>query len=125
MRSSSVSGIRAFAKQACAGAGIAGAAPALLAAPALADSADTAPGLGDAPVELTGVVVTGERNASEDPRLGEVLDAPQTITIVPQQVIEQRGAASLRDVLRSVTGISMQAGEGGVPAGDQLAIRGF
>ncbi|MES2709592.1 MAG: TonB-dependent siderophore receptor [Verrucomicrobiota bacterium] len=53
-------------------------------------------------------------------------DVPQTITVVPQTVIEARGATSLRDVLRNVPGISMQAGEGGggLP-GDNLSIRGF
>jgi catecholate siderophore receptor len=40
-------------------------------------------------------------------------------------VIEAQGATTLRDVLRNVTGISIQAGEGGVPAGDNLSIRGF
>jgi catecholate siderophore receptor len=52
-------------------------------------------------------------------------DIPQTITVVPNQVIESQGATTLRDVLRNVTGISIQAGEGGVPAGDNLSIRGF
>jgi catecholate siderophore receptor len=52
-------------------------------------------------------------------------DIPQTITIVPRTVIEDQNATTLRDVLRNVTGISMQAGEGGVPAGDNLSIRGF
>ncbi len=54
-----------------------------------------------------------------------LLDIPQTITIVPRTVIEEQNATTLRDVLRNVTGISMQAGEGGVPAGDNLTIRGF
>jgi catecholate siderophore receptor len=44
---------------------------------------------------------------------------------VPASVIEAQGATTLRDVLRNVTGISIQAGEGGVPAGDNLSIRGF
>jgi catecholate siderophore receptor len=52
-------------------------------------------------------------------------DIPQTITVVPSRVIESQGATTLRDVLRNVTGISIQAGEGGVPAGDNLSIRGF
>jgi catecholate siderophore receptor len=52
-------------------------------------------------------------------------DIPQTITVVPASVIEAQGATTLRDVLRNVTGISIQAGEGGVPAGDNLSIRGF
>jgi catecholate siderophore receptor len=50
---------------------------------------------------------------------------PQTITVVPSSVIEAQNATTLRDVLRNVTGISIQAGEGGVPAGDNLSIRGF
>jgi catecholate siderophore receptor len=54
-----------------------------------------------------------------------LLDTPQTVTIVPKAVIEERAATTLRDVLRNVSGISMQAGEGGTPAGDQLSIRGF
>jgi catecholate siderophore receptor len=50
---------------------------------------------------------------------------PQTITVIPESIIEQQGATTLRDVLKNVTGISIQAGEGGVPAGDNLSIRGF
>ncbi len=65
-----------------------------------------------------------ERPAS--PKYTEPLrNIPQTITIVPRTVIEEQNATTLRDVLRNVTGISIQAGEGGVPAGDNLTIRGF
>ncbi|MEA3207267.1 MAG: catecholate siderophore receptor [Chthoniobacter sp.] len=39
---------------------------------------------------------------------------PQTITVVPETVIREQGATTLRDVLRNVPGISIQAGEGGV-----------
>lgn len=53
-------------------------------------------------------------------------DVAQTVTVIPKEVITEQGAASLRDVLRNVPGISMQAGEGGGgPAGDNLSIRGF
>jgi catecholate siderophore receptor len=52
-------------------------------------------------------------------------DIPQTIQLVPRALIEEQNATTLRDVLRNVTGISIQAGEGGVPAGDNLSIRGF
>jgi catecholate siderophore receptor len=52
-------------------------------------------------------------------------DIPQTITVIPNNVMQSQGATTLRDVLRNVTGISIQAGEGGVPAGDNLSIRGF
>ncbi len=52
-------------------------------------------------------------------------DIPQTITIIPRSVIQEQNATTLRDVLRNVPGITIQAGEGGVPAGDNLTIRGF
>ncbi|MDB6004047.1 MAG: iron transport outer rane receptor [Prosthecobacter sp.] len=52
-------------------------------------------------------------------------DIPQTITVIPKAVIEDRGAFSLRDVLKNTPGISMQAGEGGNVSGDNLSIRGF
>lgn len=52
-------------------------------------------------------------------------DVPQTITVVPQRIIEEQGATSLRDILRNSPGITFQAGEGGTPAGDQMTIRGF
>ncbi len=46
--------------------------------------------------------------------------------MVDAELIHAQGATTLRDVLRNVTGISIQAGEGGggLP-GDNLAIRGF
>lgn len=54
-----------------------------------------------------------------------LIDTPQTITVIPKQVIEQQGATNLRDILRNSPGITFQAGEGGTPAGDQMTIRGF
>ena len=60
------------------------------------------------------------------PKFTEPLrDIPQTINVIPQAMIQEQGATTLRDVLRNVVGITFQAGEGGVPAGDQLTIRGF
>jgi catecholate siderophore receptor len=55
-----------------------------------------------------------------------LVDTPQSITVVGSELIQAQAAISLRDVLRNVTGISIQAGEGGggLP-GDNLAIRGF
>ena len=86
------------------------------------------------PAKLPDVVVPGQKENAEpykpetlqSPRYTEPLrDVPQTITVVPRAVIEQQNATTLRDVLRNVPGISFQAGEGGVPAGDNLSIRGF
>ena len=81
-------------------------------------------------VEVRGVEesveVTGRISSLSTPKLTEPLrDIPQTITVIPRAVMEEQGATTLRDVLRNVAGITFQAGEGGVPAGDQLSIRGF
>ena len=54
-----------------------------------------------------------------------LLDTPQTITVISKEMIEQQGATTLRDVLRNVPGLTVTAGEGGAPAGDNLTIRGF
>lgn len=54
-----------------------------------------------------------------------LLDVPQTITVVPKQIIKEQNAASLTDILRNSPGISMTAGEGGAAAGDNLSMRGF
>lgn len=67
------------------------------------------------------------RPAPSSPKYTEPLrDTPQSLTVIPQALIERQGASTLRDVLRNVTGISLQAGEGGggLP-GDNLTIRGF
>ena len=54
-----------------------------------------------------------------------LLDTPQSVTIVSADLMQEQGVTTLRDALRNVPGISMQAGEGGVPAGDNLSLRGF
>jgi len=52
-------------------------------------------------------------------------DIPQTITVIPDAVMKEQSVTTLRDVLRNVSGISLQGGEGSIPAGDNLVIRGF
>jgi catecholate siderophore receptor len=54
-----------------------------------------------------------------------IRDIPQSITVVPQELMQQQGVSSLQDALRNVTGISFQAGEGGGAQGDNLSLRGF
>ncbi|VVP85803.1 putative TonB-dependent receptor BfrD [Pseudomonas fluorescens] len=54
-----------------------------------------------------------------------LLDTPQTITVVPSQVIQEQQALSLRQVLANVSGITFNAGEGGGGSGDSINIRGF
>lgn len=55
-----------------------------------------------------------------------LLDTPQTITVIPQAVIRDRAAATLRDVLRNSPGITFQAGEGGggLPGDQNFSLRG-
>ena len=54
-----------------------------------------------------------------------ILDTPQTITVISKEVMEEQGATTLRDVLKNVPGLTITAGEGGNPAGDNLTLRGF
>ena len=54
-----------------------------------------------------------------------LLDTPQTVTVVPAQVIQDQQALSLRSVLSNVSGITFNAGEGGGGSGDSINIRGF
>jgi catecholate siderophore receptor len=80
-------------------------------------------------LELEGVAASVEilgRITASSPKYTEPLrDTPQTITVIPRTVIEEQGATTLRDVLRNVPGLTMTAGEGGTPAGDNLTLRGF
>ncbi|MDP0491269.1 MAG: TonB-dependent siderophore receptor [Verrucomicrobiota bacterium JB023] len=54
-----------------------------------------------------------------------VAEIPQTLTVIPEEVIREQNADSLSDILRNVPGISLQAGEGGAAPGDSLTMRGF
>lgn len=121
-------GIRAYRRTALALAG----STLMIGTGALAEDEAAAPpanqdweALGDADESI---VVTGERERINtlNSRLGDVRDAPQSISIVSKEVMEQQAVSSLRDVLRNVSGISMAAGEGGGgPGGDNLTLRGF
>jgi catecholate siderophore receptor len=73
-----------------------------------------------ASVEILGGITAASPKYTEPLR-----DTPQTITVIPKTVIEEQGATTLRDVLRNVPGLTMTAGEGGTPAGDNLTLRGF
>ena len=71
------------------------------------------------------VTATVDALATSSPKYAEPLqDIPQTISSVPQEIIQQQGSTTLRDALRNVAGISLAAGEGGAQ-GDNLTIRGF
>ncbi|WP_346839088.1 TonB-dependent siderophore receptor [Microbulbifer sp. SAOS-129_SWC] len=80
----------------------------------------------DGAIEEMQVVDRQPEQAPESVRFPRpLLDTAQTINVISDEVMQQRAATTLRDVLRNVSGISMQAGEGGTPAGDQFSIRGY
>ena len=101
-----------------------GLAVASLAAPVLAEEQGA--------LQLDNVTVQGEQDSgykaesvSSPKYTAPLLDTPQTISVVPQQVIQEQQALSLRQVLSNVSGITFNAGEGGGGSGDSINIRGF
>lgn len=70
-------------------------------------------------------VESSSRSLTSPKMTAPIRDIPKSIDVIPSAVIEDQGAASLRDVLRNTPGITFQAGEGGGSPGDNLYIRGF
>ena len=54
----------------------------------------------------------------------QILNTPQSIDVIPLQVMQEQGVASLADALKNVPGITLNAGEGG-SHGDTVNLRGF
>ncbi|WP_170161960.1 TonB-dependent receptor [Paracoccus siganidrum] len=60
------------------------------------------------------------------PKLSQpLLDTPRSVQVVTQRQIEERGASSVYDVLRTTPGVTLGTGEGGNPMGDRPFIRGY
>lgn len=114
----------ALAVSALCASGISSAQPASPASPASpADS--QLPSGGQA--RLPAVTVTDFRGAQvkSTKYSRDLQDTPRLITVLPEALLQEQGTTSLKDALRNIPGISMQAGEGNPPSGDQLKIRGF
>lgn len=72
------------------------------------------------------IQIVAETAIVSSPKYTEpIRDIPQSITVISQDIIEKQGATTLREVLTNVPGITITAGEGGAPAGDNLTLRGF
>jgi catecholate siderophore receptor len=70
-------------------------------------------------------VTTSEANSVALSKFTEpLIETPQSVSVVPQFVLQDQGVSTLRDTLRNVPGISLAAGEAGAQ-GDNLTIRGF
>ena len=57
-----------------------------------------------------------------------LVEVPQTIEVIPREVMESQSVTTLSEALRNVPGISLQAGEGGGASntsGDMFNLRGF
>jgi len=82
-------------------------------------------------VELDSQTVVGERatyrttHSVSVKNTAPLLDMPQTIQVIPAEIIKEQQALSLRQVLSNVSGITFNAGEGGGGSGDSINIRGF
>jgi catecholate siderophore receptor len=72
------------------------------------------------------IVVTGQLEQRDSPKAtAKLVNTPRSVVVLPEEVIEQTGSASLADALRTVPGITFGAAEGGNPIGDRPFIRGF
>lgn len=82
----------------------------------------------DSPAQLPEVAVQAERmRAVSSPKFtAPLVDTPQTVSVIPKEVFNQQGAASLADVLGNTPGITFLAGEGGhVSGANSFVMRGF
>ncbi|HEX4346856.1 MAG TPA: TonB-dependent siderophore receptor [Vicinamibacterales bacterium] len=83
----------------------------------------------DLETQRESVQVTGSLPVVESPKYSlPVHDVPQTIQLIPQDVLNTQAVNTLSDALRNVPGITLQAGEGGGAsntAGDMFNMRGF
>jgi catecholate siderophore receptor len=86
---------------------------------------------GSSGLQLPTIDVTGDKGGGyqiTEPSLTRmpipILNTPQSVNVVPQQVIQDQNATNVKDALRNVAGITFRAGEGG-NQGDTPYIRGF
>ena len=97
----------------------------LMAGPVLAEAGPD--GEPQEPTTLETITVDGrpvKREPTGPDFVAPLVDTPRSITIIPQQIIEQTAATSLQDILRTSPGITFGAGEGGQPLADRPFIRG-
>ncbi|WP_342381856.1 TonB-dependent siderophore receptor [Myxococcus stipitatus] len=76
-------------------------------------------------MEVQGETESYQVRESALPKVQKALvNTPQSVTVVPEAVMEEQRATTVRDALRNVSGITMSAGEG-VRQGDSFMLRGF
>jgi catecholate siderophore receptor len=55
----------------------------------------------------------------------DVLDLSKSVSVLSRQVIDDSGALTFRDLMRTQSGVTLGTGEGGNAFGDRIFIRGF
>ncbi|MCK9542719.1 MAG: TonB-dependent receptor [Novosphingobium sp.] len=97
------------------------------AAPAQAQSEREPQRLGGFTVTDTAIDDSYNRTETPSPKgTAPLLDTPQTINVIPQELIRDRGARTLAEVLRNTPGISFDAGENGFGTStNNFTLRGF
>lgn len=88
---------------------------------------DEAEAIVTAPLDVRGQTEGYASDAlSSAKQTAPLLDTPQTVTVVPQQVIKEQGARNLTEILRNTPGISYNAGENGFgTTSNNFQMRGF
>ncbi|MGE8498760.1 MAG: TonB-dependent receptor [Pseudomonas sp.] len=94
-----------------------------------AESAETRKGA----VELDSLTITGKQDqgykvdkVSSPKATAALLDTPQTVNVITEQLYREQGARNLTDVLKNTPGISFSAGENGFSTNsNNFSLRGF
>ena len=102
----------------------------MIASPAVAQEAASEESgsrrLGGVTVTDTAIDDSYDRKESSSVKFTQpLLDTPKSVTVIPREVIEDRGFTSLVDILRTTPGITLGSGEGGTPMGDRPLVRGY
>lgn len=89
------------------------------------DGADGRRGREETKLDAVDVHGMALKEASSPKYTAPLRDTPQSIEVVPQEVMTGQNLLSLRDVLSTLPGITFGAGEGGGGFGDSINLRGF
>jgi catecholate siderophore receptor len=99
-------------------------------APPAPTSSSAAASAAAAPAALENVTVSGNREDFNSPTVSvtklpaDLHDVPQSVVVVNKALLESRGATSLSDALRNVSGITLGGAEGG-QIGNNINLNGF
>jgi len=122
----SKSGIRSFARSASRAGAWLGAASVAAGAVQAQHAAERQDGAQpDASTDVVEVVGQRLENGLGTRYTAPLLETPQTITLVPREIMDQQNLLTMREVLSTLPGITFTAGEGGGGYGDGVNLRGY